>query len=50
MVASIAFCGMGVFSSKEIRSGESLTYVGYYKGLIMWSMNAATATTDNGSA
>ena len=24
MVASIAFCGMGVFSSKEIRCGESL--------------------------
>ena len=44
MVTSIAFCGMGVFSSKEIRCGESLTYEGVLgtKGLIMWSMNAET--------
>ena len=28
MVTSIAFCRMGVFSSKEIRCGESLTYEG----------------------
>ena len=44
MVTSIAFCGMGMFSSKEIRCGESLTYVGVLgtKGLIMWSMNAET--------
>ena len=42
MVASIAFCGMGVFSSKEIRCGESLMSDGVLgtKGLIMWSMNA----------
>ena len=40
MVASIAFCGMGMFSSKEIRCGESLMYEGGLgtKGLIMWSM------------
>ena len=44
MVASIAFFGMGVFSSKEIRCGESLMYEGVLgtKGLIMWSMNAET--------
>ena len=35
MVASIAFCGMGMFSSKEIRCGGT-------KGLIIWSMNAET--------
>ena len=39
MVASIAFCGMGMFSSKEIRCGESLMYEGVLgtKGLIMWA-------------
>ena len=44
MVASIAFCGIGMFSSKEIRCGESLMYEGVLgtKGLIMWSMNAET--------
>ena len=36
MVANIAFCGMGMFSSKEIRCGESLMYEGVLgtKGLI----------------
>ena len=44
MVTSIAFGGMGVFSSKEIRCGESLMYEGVLgtNGLSMWSMNAET--------
>ena len=35
-----------MFSSKEIRCGESLMYEGVLgtKGLIMWSMNAETCS------